>query len=100
MSGVLERSLFSTSTHFSLRFRKKNQETSGFSVVVSKKIEKTAVRRNLLKRRVYEAIQKLLPHQTEVVQGVVFAKKGSNKLSFKEIEEEIKTLFKKAKLIS
>lgn len=82
---------FLSSSLFSIRFLKNPEKIRRISVVVSKKVAKTAVKRNLLRRRVYEVIQKM-PESPYF--SIIFAKKGSEKASFREIATEITKLLK------
>ncbi len=76
------------STHFSIVFIRKT-EKSGSAIVISKKIEKSAVKRHLLKRRVSEVIRAV-----DVPEGslIVYAREGSSALSFTELSGELHTL--------
>lgn len=60
------------------------------AVTVSKKIAKTSVARNQLRRRIYSVLSSLLPSITPGVQMVVIAKQGILNLSFKELSAQIK----------
>ena len=97
--------------HFSLRVVRANTvpevrpletrgRTSGkarVSVVVSKKVAKSAVDRHLVKRRVYEAVA-TFEKTTPLPAGayVFFAKKDAHARSFKEINEEVLMLLAQA----
>ena len=80
-------------THFSLRAVSHADVASRFSVVVSKKVARTAVARDKLKRRVYVVFRRS-EKNTPISPGryVLFAKKNAPELSFKELEVEIKNL--------
>jgi ribonuclease P protein component len=72
---------------------------SKFSVVVPKRIEKTAVGRNITKRLFYRAVGALMP---KVLPGLIcgiFLKKSVRKISFGALVGEITTVFKKAGII-
>lgn len=75
--------LRATSPHFSISVR---PTPSGSAVVVSKKTEKTAVGRHRLKRRIYSI---LAPYASGGAGIVVYARKGSPLLSFKELSQEL-----------
>lgn len=70
-------------------------EDSRFAFVVSKKVAKKAVNRNLMKRRGYSVLKNLSKEIKKGFLVVFFFKKGSESLTFKEIEDEIATLLKK-----
>ena len=69
------------------------------SVVVSKKVEKTAVGRNRIRRRIYEIIRKnfdLIPKKTDYV-FVVFSRDVLS-MSFSELEKALGELVEKSKV--
>ena len=76
--------------------------TRGFTrvaVVVSKKVEKTAVRRNRIRRRVYEAIRKnfeLVPKRTDYV--LVVYSKEVGKMDFSELEKLLRELVEESRV--
>lgn len=74
-------------THFSCT----KQESSFLKVaiVISKKVAKKATDRNLLKRRVHAVIHKKSPPKGVYI---IYARKNSQTLSYKEIEQELTTL--------
>ena len=70
-----------------------------FSVVVAKKLEKSAVKRNVIKRRFYSLIQ---PYIKIIKRGTVCALFVKKKLSMKDMKNtdlEIQIFLKKIKLI-
>ena len=69
------------------------------AVVVSKKVEKTAVGRNKIRRRIYEVIRKnfeLIPKEQDYV-FVVFSKEVLD-MSFSELEKSLGELVAKSKV--
>ena len=78
------------------------ENTRGFTrmgVVVSKKVEKTAVGRNRIRRRIYEALRlnmEDIPKKTDYI-FVVYSK-DFLKMSFKEIEKILGELVAEAKV--
>ena len=97
VSAVIKDGKSFHSTLFTLRILG-GQKTTGFAAIMSKKIAKTAVARNLARRRVYEALE---------ISGIaVMIKKGTNatilckdKVASSIIKEQatdLKTLFMKA----
>lgn len=85
-------------THFFIRYYINKGEHNKFAVVIPKKIIKLAVKRHLLKRKVFHTIQSLLKDQTiPPNQGIyiVIMKKNDNNLVFNNISQEIHELFKK-----
>lgn len=83
----------------SLVFVKNDRGFTRVGVVVSKKVEKTAVGRNLIRRRVYEAIRlnfDKVPKKMDYV-FVVFSKKVAT-MPFDELEENLGMLIRQSKL--
>lgn len=83
---------------FILKISKINLNGNKFGFVVSKKISKKAVERNRMKRILREAARS---NSDSIGVGgniIFFAKKELFKKTFKEVDMEIKRLFKKAKL--
>lgn len=97
---LLKTGRFYQSESFSVRtFFYPKLSHSRFSVVVSKKVEKTSVRRNLLKRRLYAI---LAPFLLEVKAGTVcafFVKKNFSEKSWLELETETNNVLKKLSLL-
>ena len=90
---VLEEGRTIHSPHFSLRLvPSHNTLPSRFSISVSKKVIKTAVARNKLKRRILACVELFYPRITGSYLGVVFSKKGAEALEYKEIQKEIISL--------
>ncbi|MBR3353167.1 ribonuclease P protein component [Candidatus Saccharibacteria bacterium] len=70
-----------------------------FAVVVSKKVEKSAVGRNRIRRRVYEALRlnfDTIPNKMDYV-FVVYSKEVM-KMPFKELEKKIGELIEESKI--
>ncbi|MBU0613649.1 ribonuclease P protein component [Patescibacteria group bacterium] len=83
----------------SLRYlRKDKKEESRFGFVVSGKIYKKSVERNLLKRRMRVIIKKQLPQILSGYDYIVSARPGIKNKSYQEIEKEIEKLFEKPHL--
>ena len=77
------------SQHFSVSFR---PGQAGCGVVISKKVEKTAVGRNRLKRRISTT---LLPWCDESRAIIVYARAGSQTLPFQALHTELSILLAK-----
>jgi ribonuclease P protein component len=56
--------------------RNPHRKESRFAVVISKKVVKSAVGRNLIRRRVYEYLRTKMPHFNEVYDIVVIISSG------------------------
>lgn len=107
---VMKKGGLLNSSLFSLRFLQNPYKTTHFSVVVSKKVAKTAVSRNRIRRRAYSVLKKEVyssekPYPPE--QGVrswggfiiLFAKKGAETAKFVDFQVDISYLLNKAKIV-
>lgn len=88
------------SQNISLKIIKAASSEHKFGVSVSKKELKTAVKRNLLKRRSLSIIRKIEPKINAGFDCVFFLKKGALDLSYQKLEDEIVFLLKKSKILS
>src|SRR5581483_6403257 len=93
--SILEKSTLRSTEYFTLRFMKKMAQPSRFSVVVSKKVAKTAVGRNKYKRKINTALRELVDKKSPkmAVYGLIFAKKGIDTLSYPQIKEQMAELW-------
>lgn len=96
--GVVKGGVAYYSQNTSLKVIKTSDPVSRFSVYTPKKEVKSAVKRNLLRRRVQFILQKVLPKTKQGHNTVIFLKKGILKLPFFKLEDEVVFLLKKAKL--
>lgn len=71
-----------------------------FSFVISKKVSPLAVKRNLLKRRGFAVIKKILGEIKEPATGIIFLKSSAKELNFSQMEKEIVKLFSEAGLLT
>lgn len=86
-----------TSLFFTLRVVPKTfKKGRKYAVVISKKIEKSAVKRNLLKRRIFSILRQEMPKSFNGA-VVIFPKKNYKDLSFSDIKKEILSLLQKLK---
>ena len=92
-NGVLKHTKFFSAKCFRLDKKEIKSLPAGrhgrFSIVISKKVAKTAVKRNILKRRFYSIFEKFLSKIKEPVGIIVYIKKGGEELSFTEIKKEV-----------
>jgi len=85
---------------FSMRFLSETTLCpSRFSVVVPKKVLKSAVKRNNLKRRVSAVLRKVYPSLKDSFIGVIYAKNATVTLPYKELLSGTEELFKRAHII-
>jgi len=76
-----------------------NLENSRIGIVVSKKIASKAVERNLIKRRLREAVKKRLPEMKQGLDIVIVAQAGINKRTlFQDIEQILNKILLKANI--
>jgi ribonuclease P protein component len=93
---VLKKGKTHHSPHFSLRIVKNSEEkVSRFSVSVPKKVEKTAVKRNNVRRRALAVIEQNFKAIPAGFNGIFFAKSGAYSLTSPKLKEEISFLLKK-----
>lgn len=85
--------------NISLKIIKTADKGRKFGISVSKKELKTAVKRNLLKRRTLSILQKIEPKISAGFSCVFFLKKGALDLPYLKLQDEIVFLLKKAKVI-
>ena len=90
------KSFFLTIKYLSNNYRK----TSRFSVIISKKIAKTAVLRNRIRRRIYEIIRQEIPNITAVYDVAIIVNSIEiNNLSYLDLKSKLLDLFKQAELL-
>ncbi len=84
----------------SLVFADNSRNKQRYAVVVSKKILKSAVSRNRIRRRCYEAIRGLLPNIQKPVDCIfIVNSKDILDIDFKELRTLIRDLLKEADII-
>lgn len=85
------------SLYFVAVFKKNYHQSVRIGFSVSKKYGK-AVQRNLIKRRLKEILRKKTHKIRDGLDIIIIVRKNADKLSFKEIENQIDYLFNRAKL--
>lgn len=83
---------------FVIKYQKNQEKISKFAFVVSTKVDKRAVTRNLLKRRMRAAIKDLLPNLSPGFSVLIIAKKQALELDFQAITKQFIFAFTKNKL--
>jgi ribonuclease P protein component len=101
---ILKDGAFFHSPHISLRIVRAQNDLPKFSFIVSKKVSKSAVLRNLLRRRGYSTLKVILKDRLKEkmkpsILGAFFLKKGAERLKPKEFQDEIALLLKKSKVL-
>lgn len=87
------------SNSFALLYKENNLKVSRFGFIVSKRISLKATERNLIKRRLSEAVLKTIPSFSQNHDFLFLAKNEILGKSFFEIEKEITDLFNRLGLI-
>lgn len=87
-------------THLSLRAIKENKkQESKFSFTVSKKVAKSAVDRNRIRRRGYAALALVWARIPDSFVGIFSAKSGIAAISFEDLSLEVKNILAGAKML-
>ena len=94
-SGLVHKKNTTHGQYLTLRVFQQEKGESRFSFIISKKINKKAVIRNLYKRRAYAIIQKYKNQLLKSFVCIFFFKKEAINLNFKDLEKEIFYLLKK-----
>lgn len=84
---------------FNLKILKNSQNASCFGVVISAKVSKKATARNLIKRRIAEAIRLMLPNLKTGFDAMLVVKKEAVGAKYQQIEEELNKSFKKSGIL-
>lgn len=98
-TDVIKEGVSYRSQNISLKIVKTPDTKPRFSVYVPKKELKSAVKRNLLRRRAQSALRKILPKAGFNFNAVILLKKGALTLPYSKLEEEIIFLLRKAKIL-
>jgi ribonuclease P protein component len=91
---ILKKGLQTRSRFFFFRYLPNRLTISRFSVIVSGKISKKATERNLIKRRIHEAIRLCLPFE-KCYDVVVLCSGRIKNAPYADIEHDISDCFKK-----
>ncbi len=80
---------------FIFKYKKATGCPSQFAVVVSKKVERKAVKRNRLRRQVYESLRLNLSSLKSIFTAVIIARPtlADQKISFQELDKSVKNFF-------
>ncbi len=85
--------------HFVISFAEPLTDKSRLGVIVSKKVDKRATRRNKVKRRIREIFRKNKNLFAKTIDLVVIARQNAGSLSFEDTKEELIKLYKKAGIL-
>ncbi|MDD2935226.1 MAG: ribonuclease P protein component [Candidatus Pacebacteria bacterium] len=89
---VFKNGFSKSSEYFHIKILETKNSDKKFGVAVSKKIIKGAIKRHLLKRRVYSIIRNSLENIPNGVFIIFFLKKEGSSINFKETEKDIKNI--------
>ena len=83
-------------TYFSVKTLKSpvNENKSKFTIVVSKKIVKKAISRNLIRRRFFNIIKDIYKDFPTPYAFIFFLKKEGKELNYKDLKKEIEIILK------
>ena len=87
---ILEKGQLTNSNLFIIRYKKNEEKFSRFRVIISKKLESKAVKRNKLRRQIYESIRLNLENNIENNDYILIPKKKIIEKNYQEISEDIK----------
>ncbi|MBI5753637.1 ribonuclease P protein component [Candidatus Peregrinibacteria bacterium] len=80
-----------TSKFFIIRHKKNNSDFCRYRTIISKKVHAKAVKRNHLRRQIYEILRlNMLNLNVPGTDSILIAKKNIIKNSYKALEEDIK----------
>lgn len=99
IEGVFKRGKGVKGNFLFLKTVKNSIRTSRFAFIVSKKVANKSSARNKIKRALREQVKTLLPLVSPGFDVVLVVLRGVSKEKLPETKEEVKSLFKKAKLI-
>lgn len=83
-----------------IKFKVNREKTSKVAFVVSTKVDKRAVLRNKLARRMREIVQSLLPDMKVGYSVLIIAKKQALELDFLTLKKQILFAFAKTKILA
>lgn len=97
---VFDTSAVLHSGHFSMKWTDVlGNKESQFAVVVSKKVSRSSVGRNRIRRRCYGVLEELLSQIPENITGIIFVRPSAVLLVPKALEEELRKLFLRAGIV-
>lgn len=83
------------SPFFTFVYSLNKAESMGLVSVAPKKISKTAVERNKIRRRIYGSIERVIGNTLIPIQGIFLAKAGVIKVDYKSLDEGVRQIFVK-----
>lgn len=93
IARILKKGMLFNSKLFVVRFIQNDKNFCRYRTIVSKKLEKEAVKRNKLRRKIYEAVREIEKEtETGNKDMILIPKKQIIKTSFDKLVEDIKTI--------
>lgn len=90
---ILKKGVVFNSKLFVVRFTQNDKIFCRYRTIVSKKLEKEAVKRNKLRRKIYEAVRETEKEKTAIHKDIILIpKKQIVKTSFDQLIKDIKTI--------
>jgi len=81
-----------------IKYKKNKEDKTKIAFIVSSRVDKRAVLRNKLTRRLKEATKDILPNLKSGYSVLIIAKKKALELEFKDIKKQLDFAFDKLKL--
>ncbi|MDQ2933285.1 MAG: ribonuclease P protein component [bacterium] len=97
-NAVLEKGRVSHSSLFLIRILR-GQSDLRVAAVTPKKVSKTAVGRNYMRRKIYESVRPMLSSMAKNTHILIFAKPAAVDVKQKDLVEDLKSLFVKGGLL-
>ncbi|MBD3270714.1 ribonuclease P protein component [Candidatus Peregrinibacteria bacterium] len=88
IATILKRGRIKHSQYFNIKFLKNQQNHPRYSVIISKKVEKLATKRNRLRRQIYEIVntEKIAPLNLDFA---IICKKQCTEINFQELQTKL-----------
>lgn len=87
---ILKKGDFYTSKLFLIRYKNNKENFCRFRVIISKKVDAKAVKRNHLRRQIYEILRLNSSEEKTGLDLILIAKKNTIKSNYKELESDLK----------
>jgi ribonuclease P protein component len=88
------------SSFFTVKFSKNQNQEKRFAIIIGKIVDKRAVYRNKLRRRIKEALGQIIKNIKTGYDFLIIAKQQSVSVKTEEIGKELLRIFKEGKLIT
>lgn len=88
-----------TSPFFVFKYQKTDTTTINVAVIVSKKIDKRAAARNLIKRRILSAMRQLTQNCVQGAHIVIYTRTPISTVAYQDIAQALQQILKKEGII-